>query len=70
MKTILISLFLESLKAIIKKLSFAVVKERFLSRIICYGLRWLAESSTNKLTKEIAESLIDALKRPDLPEIK
>lgn len=70
MASIIISLLLESLKAIIGKIAFAIVGERLLSRIVSYGLRKLAKMTTNTLDDELVEDVVQTLKRDDLPELK
>lgn len=64
------NLLLETIQAMTGKLLFAVVSERFISRLVCRGLRKLAAYKTNFFTPEDAETIIDILKRDDLPEIK
>ena len=70
MKYILWKLFTEALSMVTRKLAREVVSERFMSRIVCYGLRSIADKTTNDLTKEMAEAFITALQRSDLPELK
>ncbi|WP_299726806.1 hypothetical protein [uncultured Endozoicomonas sp.] len=64
------SLLLNSLKAIVGKIAFAIIGERFLSQIIAYSLRKLAKMTTNELDDKLAEEIIKSLKRDDLPELK
>ncbi|AMO56557.1 hypothetical protein GZ77_03885 [Endozoicomonas montiporae] len=70
MTTIFLKMLLEAMKAMVGKMMFSVVSERFLSRMVCLGLRKIAAKSTNDFTREAAEAMIDGLKRPDLPKIK
>ena len=70
MTTIFLKMLLETFKALAGKILFQVVSERFMSRIICFGLRKISEQSTNNLTRAMAEEIINGLKRSDLPEIK
>ena len=70
MTAILMKMLLETLKAMIGKMLFAAVGERFLSRIVCHCLRSLAKQTTNTLDDELAEQIIQALKNPTLPEMK
>ena len=68
--TIIWKLFKEAGLAMIRKLPWAVLVERFLSRVIVAGLRKLAKLTTNTLDDETVEDVIRSLKRPDLPEVK
>ena len=70
MTSIVLKLLLETVKAMLGKMLFTVVSERFLSRMLCMALRQLAEKSTNEFTREAAEAMIESLKRSDLPKIK
>ena len=63
-------LFKEAGLALIRKLPWTVLVERFLSRITVAGLRKLAKLTTNTLDDETVEDVIRSLKRPDLPEVK
>ena len=64
------SLLLNSLKAIIGKIAFAVVGERFLSQIAVYAMRKLAKMTTNELDDKIVEDIIASMKRDSLPELR
>ena len=70
MTGIVLKMLLETLKAMVGKMLFAAVGERFLSRIVCYSLRKLARRTTNTLDDELVEQMIDSLKRDELPEMK
>ena len=70
MAGIITSLLLNSLKAIIGKLAFAIVGERLLSQVVAYALRKLAKMTTNELDDKLVEDVIQTLKRDDLPELK
>lgn len=70
MMAIILKLLMESLKAMAGKILFEVVGERFLSRVVAYSIRGLAKKTTNKLDDQLAESIIQSLKRDDLPELK
>ena len=70
MTAIILSMLQETLKAMIGKMLFAAVGERFLSRIVCYSMRRLAKMTSNTLDDELAEEIIQTLKRPELPKMK
>ena len=70
MSGIITSLLLNSLKAIIGQLAFAIVGERLLSQVVAYALRKLAKMTTNELDDKLVEDVIQTLKRDDLPELK
>lgn len=61
---------LEILKALIFRIAWKAVLERFLSRSVCFGLRKLAAMSTNPILTETAEDIIASLKSDKLPAMK
>ena len=68
--TVVWNLLKEAGLSLIRKLPWAVLVERLVSRITVAGLRKLASMTTNTLDDETVEDVIQTLKRPDLPEVK
>lgn len=60
----------EILKALVFRIAWRAVLERFLSRLAVYSLRKVASMTTNQLAKETAEDVIASLRRDDLPALK
>ncbi|WP_263079242.1 hypothetical protein [Endozoicomonas sp. Mp262] len=56
--------------AMIGRIKWATLLERFICRSISNGLRWLAKTNNNGLAGKTAEDALAMLKRDDLPELK
>lgn len=71
MKTILARLAWESVKAVLGKVAWKIVVERTISRGIVWGLRKLADMTTNELAHETVDDIVKQLNHPGakLPEI-
>jgi len=65
-------LVVDGLRASIARVEWGVVIERFVSRGLVIGMRWLATKTTNKLAYETVDVIIDQLSNPSnkLPRIK
>lgn len=59
---ILFSILKETFLALVAKVAFKVVAERFASRLVIYGLGKLKSYSTNDVVDETVQDVIDSLK--------
>lgn len=62
----------DGLRASIARVQWGVVIERFVSRGLVIGLRWLATKTTNKLAHETVDVILEQLSNPSnkLPRVK
>jgi len=69
---LIMSLAIDALKAMILKIKWNIVVERFVSRAITIGLRWLEKRYSNKLLVATVDSILEQLSSPDvgLPRVK
>jgi hypothetical protein len=69
---LIMSLAIDALKAMILKIKWNIVVERFVSRAITIGLRWLEKRYSNKLLVATVDSILEQLSIPDvgLPRVK
>jgi hypothetical protein len=62
MTTILFNLLKETFLALIAKIAFRTIAERFMTRLVIYGLRKLKDYSTNDVVDDTVQDIIDQLK--------
>lgn len=69
---LLMGFAMDALKAMIMRIKWEIVVERFVSRAITLGLRWLEKRYTNQLLASTVDSILTQLSNPDvgLPRIK
>jgi len=69
---LIMSLAVDALKATILKIKWEIVVERFVSRAITIGLRWLEKRYSNKLLTITVDAILAQLGDSDvgLPKIK
>ncbi len=69
---LIMSLAMDALKATILKIKWEIVVERFVSRAITIGLRWLEKRYSNKLLIATVDSILEQLGDPEvgLPRVK
>ncbi|MEL0623834.1 hypothetical protein V6238_12100 [Marinomonas arenicola] len=69
---LIMSLAIDALKAMILKIKWNIVVERFVSRAITIGLRWLEKRYSNRLLVATVDSILEQLSSPDvgLPRVK
>lgn len=65
-------LVVDTLQATIRKVDWAVVIERLVSRVVVMGLRKLERMTTNKLLKDTVDNIIEQLNHSSnrLPQVK
>ncbi len=68
-KTLFILLW-EILQAIMSQITWTVVLERFLTRLLVGTLKWLKELSSNQLVDETIEDILDGLRQKGLREAR
>ena len=69
MTTIAYSLLREVFLSLVGKLAFRVLAERFMTRLIIYGLEKLRSYSTNEVVEETVTDIISQLKGKKLKVI-
>ena len=69
MNTILFNLLKETFLSLVGKLAFRVLAERFMTRLIIYGLEKLRSYSTNEVVEETVTDIISQLKGKKLKVI-
>ena len=62
MTTIMFNLLKETFLSLIAKIAFRTVAERFMTRLVIYGLQKLKDYSTNDVVDETVQDIIDQLK--------
>ena len=62
MTTILFNLLKETFLSLVAKIAFRTVAERFMTRLVIYGLNKLKDYSTNEVVDETVQDIIDQLK--------
>jgi hypothetical protein len=62
MTTILFNLLKETFLALIAKIAFRTIAERFMTRLVIYGLKKLKDYSTNDVVDDTVQDIIDQLK--------
>lgn len=62
MTTIMFNLLKETFLALIAKIAFRTIAERFMTRLVIYGLQKLKDYSTNDVIDETVQDIIDQLK--------
>ena len=62
MTTIMFNLLKETFLSLIAKIAFRTVAERFMTRLVIYGLNKLKDYSTNEVVDETVQDIIDQLK--------
>ncbi len=69
---LIMSLVFDALKATIMKIKWEIVVERFVSRAITLGLRWLEKRYTNQLLATTVDSILTQLSDPGvgLPRVR
>jgi hypothetical protein len=69
---LIMSLAMDALKATILKIKWEIVVERFVSRAITLGLRWLEKRYTNQLLVSTVDSILTQLSDPNvgLPRVR
>jgi|TARA_R110001583_G_scaffold51916_1_gene161604 hypothetical protein len=69
---LLMGFAMDALKAMIMRIKWEIVVERFVSRAITIGLRWLEKRYSNKLLQATVSSILEQLGDPEvgLPRIK
>lgn len=69
---LIMSLAMDALKATILKIKWEIVVERFVSRAITIGLRWLEKRYTNQLLATTVDSILTQLSDPNvgLPRVR
>lgn len=62
----------DTLQATLRKVDWAVVIERLVSRVVVMGLRKLEQMTTNKLLKDTVDNIIEQLNHSSnrLPQVK
>ncbi len=68
--TTLFKLLWEILQAIMSQITWTVVLERFLTRLLVGTLKWLKELSSNQLVDETIEDILDGLRQKGLREAR
>ena len=69
MTTIVYSLLREVFLSLVGKLAFRVLAERFMTRLVVYGLERLRSYSTNEVVEETVTDIISQLKGKKLKVI-
>jgi hypothetical protein len=69
---LIMSFALDAVKAMIMRIKWEIVVERFVSRAITLGLRWLEKRYTNQLLASTVDSILTQLSDPDigLPRVR
>lgn len=62
MTSILFNLLKETFLALIAKIAFRTIAERFMTRLVIYGLQKLKAYSENDVVDETVQDIIDQLK--------
>jgi len=59
---IILNILKESLMAMVGKLAFKAISERFMTRLVIYGLLKLKDMSTNDVVDNTVQDIVDQLK--------
>lgn len=62
---LVLKLVLEALKAMLMRIDWAVVVERFASRVVVWGLHKIESLTTNSVVKGTASDFLEQLSHPD-----
>jgi hypothetical protein len=70
MPTIALTLLKEILLAMIAKVGWRIVAERFITRVVVWGLQKLASMTTNAVATETVQDILQSLQGKDLDVIE
>jgi len=69
MTNIMYNLLKETFLSLVGKLAFRVLAERFMTRLVIYGLNKLRQQSTNEVIEETVQDVLSQLKGKKLKVI-